>query len=108
MVTGSTTSFLCNPVYKMKRIKIASKGVGNCCCKLTGARLLDLTDDVSHTSLVADESSQVRLLACIVLGELSDCKIIINKIVHMGRLEDLIIIIIIITPIKNYLFHDVS
>lgn len=38
----------------------------------SGARLLDLTDNVSHTSLVADESSQVGLLASIVLGELSD------------------------------------
>jgi hypothetical protein len=42
--------------------------------KLTGARLLDLTDNVSHTSLVADESSQVGLLASIVLRELSDWK----------------------------------
>ena len=71
MVTGSTHSFLLSSIGN-DQITRRKKPVHKETHTLAGA--LQLTENVSHASLVAHECGQVARLGGVVLGEGLDCE----------------------------------
>lgn len=71
MVTASTISFLCISVFH-PNVNFPSFSSIHIAKKLTGARTVQVTDNVGHAGLVAHESRHVDRLGGIILGESLD------------------------------------